>query len=150
MTTVIQPDTKKCSVCGETKPLDAFRARSDTDGRASACKPCHSQQCADSRRERTAAEAVALPAPKPPRGWRDQAACRDHDPEMWFADTTSEHDQIATGRAKRVCATCPSRKPCGDHALSQPGAIAGVWGGLDERDRRAIKRAEAERRAASA
>lgn len=145
MTTVIQPDTKKCSVCGETKPLDAFRARSDTDGRMSACKPCHSRQSTAARKARQAADTVAIDAPEPAGDWDRRAACRTLDGELWFADTTSQHDRDATRYAKGVCATCPVRKPCGDYALSQRRSIAGVWGGLDENDRRAIKR-----RAASA
>jgi hypothetical protein len=40
--------------------------------------------------------------------------------------------------ARRVCAGCPVREPCLDYALGQ-GITHGIWGGLAERDRRALR-----------
>ena len=37
-----------------------------------------------------------------------------------------------------VCARCPVRQPCLDYAISH-GITHGVWGGLAERDRRALR-----------
>jgi len=40
--------------------------------------------------------------------------------------------------ARRVCAGCPVREPCLDYALGK-GITHGIWGGLAERDRRALR-----------
>ena len=40
--------------------------------------------------------------------------------------------------ARRVCAGCPVREPCLDYALRH-GITHGIWGGLAERDRRALR-----------
>ena len=146
MTTVA--DTKRCTQCDTVKPIAEFRQRGDSDSGAlsSWCRSCHSDAATAEREERRRADALTVAAPPPP-GWHHQAACRGQDGDLWFADTTSPADKVATRYAKGVCATCPVRTPCRDHALSQPRSIAGVWGGLDEGDRRSIKRSEARRRA---
>jgi hypothetical protein len=36
------------------------------------------------------------------------------------------------------CARCPVREPCLDYAISH-GIVHGIWGGLAERDRRALR-----------
>ena len=40
--------------------------------------------------------------------------------------------------ARQICAQCPVRQPCLDFALSH-GITHGIWGGLTERDRRALR-----------
>ena len=40
--------------------------------------------------------------------------------------------------ARRICASCPVRQPCLEFALSH-GITHGIWGGLTERDRRALR-----------
>ncbi len=40
--------------------------------------------------------------------------------------------------ARRVCARRPVREPCLDYALRH-GITHGIWGGLAERDRRALR-----------
>jgi WhiB family redox-sensing transcriptional regulator len=40
--------------------------------------------------------------------------------------------------ARRICAVCPVRQPCLDFAVSH-GITHGIWGGLTERDRRALR-----------
>jgi hypothetical protein len=40
--------------------------------------------------------------------------------------------------ARQICAGCPVRQPCLDYALSH-GISHGIWGGLTERDRRALR-----------
>ena len=52
--------------------------------------------------------------------WVARAACRDHDPDIWFASTTEE--------AKRICRTCPVQRPCLEDAIRR-GETSGVWGG---------------------
>lgn len=83
-------------------------------------------------------------APTTDRGtdWRDLGLCRESDPDLWFADGSSAAEVSDTEYAKSVCAVCPSRVPCASWALEYPRPIAGVWGGLTEAERRAIKRSE--------
>lgn len=70
--------------------------------------------------------------------WQEHAACRDHDPELWFtvgSDMTAAADRA---EAKRICRTeCPVRAECLQEA-SDNRIEHGVWGGLDETERRAI------------
>jgi WhiB family redox-sensing transcriptional regulator len=68
--------------------------------------------------------------------WRDQAACRGLDPDIFYPVTDDEAD---AAEAQAVCARCPVREPCGEYALSSREKL-GVWGGLTERDRRRIVR----------
>jgi WhiB family redox-sensing transcriptional regulator len=84
-------------------------------------------------------QAVASPA-KARRGtWRERAACRRVDPELFFpvAPAGPALDQIA--EAKRLCLGCPVRKPCLDWALRNDIEF-GIWGGLTETDRLVIRR----------
>lgn len=71
--------------------------------------------------------------------WRERAACRTADPELFFAD---EHDQAALNSAKAICAECDVQGPC--HALwatLPPGERQhGVWFGTSPRDRRRADR----------
>ena len=41
--------------------------------------------------------------------WRDHAACRHADPELFFPIGTAEAGLVQADRAKRVCAGCPVR-----------------------------------------
>ena len=69
-------------------------------------------------------------------GWRDKAACRDHDPELfWPITETGPAAQRQIERAKAVCGSCSVRKDCGEHAGSD-----GVWGGLSADERRNARR----------
>jgi WhiB family transcriptional regulator, redox-sensing transcriptional regulator len=86
--------------------------------------------------------------PAPSWGWQDRAACRGQPLTVFFgADgerpTTREAREA---RAKAVCAGCPVRTECAEHALTAPEP-AGVWGGLGE-DERAAERRRRSRRAA--
>ena len=44
----------------------------------------------------------------------------------------------SAGPARQVCAACPVRQPCLDYAITNRIAY-GVWGGLTERERRALR-----------
>jgi WhiB family transcriptional regulator, redox-sensing transcriptional regulator len=70
--------------------------------------------------------------------WRDQAACRDVDPELFFPVGNAGPALLQIGQAKQVCAGCPVRAPCLDWALDS-GKEAGVWGGTSEHERRALR-----------
>ncbi|MCZ1011952.1 WhiB family transcriptional regulator [Streptomyces lydicus] len=63
--------------------------------------------------------------------WSDDAACRNSDPEELFADSTRQR------RAKAICTACPVRTRCLAEALDN-GIEFGVWGGMTERERRAL------------
>ncbi|MER5279057.1 WhiB family transcriptional regulator [Streptomyces sp. NPDC002809] len=71
--------------------------------------------------------------------WRTQAACRDEDPDLFFPIGSTGPAVVQTEDAKGVCRGCPVREECLRWALEN-GQDAGVWGGLDETERRALKR----------
>jgi len=77
-------------------------------------------------------QALAAPARFAAR-WRELAACRGSDLGVFFP----ERGETA-GPARRVCAACPVRQPCLDYAITNRIAY-GVWGGLTERERRALR-----------
>jgi WhiB family redox-sensing transcriptional regulator len=66
--------------------------------------------------------------------WREMAACRGMDPELWFP-----LDDGATARA--VCAGCPVADQCLAWAV-EVGADDGIFGGLDAADRRELRLAD--------
>jgi WhiB family redox-sensing transcriptional regulator len=67
------------------------------------------------------------------------AACRDHDPELFFPVTSHGPGLEQLAAAKAVCAGCPIQNACLRWAL-ETGQEAGVWGGTGEDDRRALRR----------
>ena len=71
--------------------------------------------------------------------WRSEAACRDHDPELFFPVGRGDPWQLA---AIRVCRGCPVRDRCLTWALDHDVAH-GVWGGLSEEEREMIARRRA-------
>ncbi|MFE4329697.1 WhiB family transcriptional regulator [Streptomyces sp. NPDC056831] len=84
-----------------------------------------------------------------PVHWDRRAACRRADPQIFFPEG-SESDVIAsTALAKSFCRRCPVSGRCQLQALERAEPY-GVWGGLDEDERREILRAARERAAARA
>jgi WhiB family transcriptional regulator, redox-sensing transcriptional regulator len=77
--------------------------------------------------------------------WRDQAACLDEDPELFFPVGTTGPALEQTKRAKAVCAGCQVRDACLDWAV-ETGQHAAVWGGLSEDEHRAWRRKRQGRR----
>ncbi|MEU4261779.1 WhiB family transcriptional regulator [Streptomyces sp. NPDC025273] len=71
--------------------------------------------------------------------WRMLAACRDEDPDLFFPIGSTGPALVQTEDAKAVCAACPVRDQCLEWALEN-GQDSGVWGGLSENERRALKR----------
>ncbi len=59
--------------------------------------------------------------------WRTQAACRDHDPDLWFPTESDDHTRQA---AQTICATCPVRHECTTYATTHH-INDGIWGGRD-------------------
>lgn len=65
--------------------------------------------------------------------WRLRAACRTGDPDALFVEGAAQKT------AKRICHGCAVRYDCLAEALD--GRIeSGVWGGMTERERRALLR----------
>lgn len=65
--------------------------------------------------------------------WRVHAYCRDADPDGLFVRGAEQN------RAKLVCIGCPVRTECLAEALDNRIDF-GVWGGMTERERRALLR----------
>ncbi len=82
----------------------------------------------------------------PPMDWRHQSACRDEDPELFFPVGNTGPAITQIEEAKKVCNRCIVKEPCLAWAL-ESGQDAGVWGGLSEDERRALKRRAARNRA---
>ena len=74
----------------------------------------------------------------PDRDWRQLAACRHADPELFFpAPRRDPLDQIT--QAKAICAGCPVSRQCLAFALDTRQRH-GVWGGMSEHERRLCAR----------
>ena len=76
--------------------------------------------------------------------WMARGLCANQPPETFFPS-----DGVGVEVAKRICAKCPVKDPCLEHALSNR-IDHGVWGGCSERQRRRIlkaRRKEAEKAA---
>jgi WhiB family transcriptional regulator, redox-sensing transcriptional regulator len=65
--------------------------------------------------------------------WRSSASCRESDPDGLFVRGAEQN------RAKLVCMGCPVRTECLAEALDNRISF-GVWGGMTERERRALLR----------
>ncbi|WP_332010752.1 WhiB family transcriptional regulator [Streptomyces uncialis] len=81
--------------------------------------------------------------------WRHNAVCREEDPELFFPIGNTGPALLQIEEAKTVCRRCPSLDRCGQWAL-ESGQTDGVWGGLSEDERRAMKRRAARQRARNA
>ena len=68
--------------------------------------------------------------------WQYEGACRETDPETFFSPDSERgprrRDREAA--AKALCAVCPVRRACLEHAL-QVREPYGVWGGLNINER---------------
>ncbi len=70
--------------------------------------------------------------------WRESAACRRFDPELFFPISSAGPALPEMRRAKAVCASCPVRQPCLAFALATDQAF-GIWGGRDENELRLLR-----------
>jgi WhiB family transcriptional regulator, redox-sensing transcriptional regulator len=64
--------------------------------------------------------------------WRDQSICAQIGGELFFAEQGG-----STRDAKKICGQCAVRSECLVYALEN-GERYGIWGGLTERQRRAL------------
>ena len=65
--------------------------------------------------------------------WTTRAACKGMDPDELFVQGEAQN------RAKLICRGCPVRTECLADALDN-GIEFGVWGGMTEKERRALLR----------
>ena len=65
--------------------------------------------------------------------WADSAACKAARPDELFVRGAAQN------RAKQLCSQCPVRTECLAEALDN-NIEWGVWGGMTERERRALLR----------
>ncbi len=65
--------------------------------------------------------------------WADAASCRDLGPDELFVRGAAQN------RAKQICGHCPVKTECLAEALDND-LEWGVWGGMTERERRALLR----------
>lgn len=72
-------------------------------------------------------------ARSPMADWASEARCRGTDPEALFVQGAAQH------QAKKICDGCPVRVQCLADALDNRTEF-GVWGGMTERERRALLR----------
>jgi hypothetical protein len=70
-------------------------------------------------------------------GWRESAACRGVDPEVFYPVGTGPRLAEELAAAKAVCAGCPVRAVClaDVMAIEDPGLRWGVVGGLAPAER---------------
>ncbi|GAA2601914.1 WhiB family transcriptional regulator [Actinomadura fulvescens] len=78
--------------------------------------------------------------------WRHRAACRDVDPELFFPIGNTGPAILQIEEAKQVCRRCDVTDSCLRWAI-ESGQDSGVWGGMGEDERRALKRRNARARA---
>jgi len=71
--------------------------------------------------------------------WRESAACRSLDTDLFFPIGKTGPAVAEIQRAKAVCASCPVRQPCLAFALDTHQGY-GIWGGYDEDERRVMLR----------
>jgi len=72
--------------------------------------------------------------------WQIKAACRGPQADLFFPPSHFEkkdEKETRERRAKEICATCPVMKPCLQYSIKirEPH---GVWGGLNEAERKQI------------
>ncbi|MCW2662881.1 MAG: transcriptional regulator [Mycobacterium sp.] len=74
---------------------------------------------------------VRSPAAEEPAGWVSKALCGDTDPDGLFVSGAAQR------KAAVFCRHCPVMQECAAEALDNRVEF-GVWGGMTERQRRAL------------
>lgn len=72
-----------------------------------------------------------MPAPEQ---WRERAACRTLDPEIFFPQGSAREVEMQKRRAKAVCAQCPVAASCLEESL-RFDCVDGIWGGTTAYER---------------
>jgi WhiB family transcriptional regulator, redox-sensing transcriptional regulator len=87
--------------------------------------------------------AITMPGPGAPAlgEWHGHGLCAGNDPDDFFPSNGDPGTN-----ARRICAACPVRGDCLDYAIAADEL--GIWGGLDQQERRNLKRKRQRRKAA--
>lgn len=73
-----------------------------------------------------------------PEHWSQHAVCREEvDPDVFYPEGEGAATPLVVEEAKGYCRTCPVSHECLEDALERAEPF-GVWGGLDEDERRAL------------
>lgn len=80
--------------------------------------------------------------------WRHDAECRTEDPELFFPVGSQGPALLQIEKAKAVCRRCPVMGQCLQWALEHRQET-GVWGGMSEDERHAMRRRAERNRARS-
>lgn len=75
--------------------------------------------------------------------WTSAAACRGSEGSLFYSADSAERKEDRLERehlAKRICGGCAVREEC-LHAALERHETYGIWGGLNEFERRALTRA---------
>jgi len=73
--------------------------------------------------------------------WQQHAACRGLHADFFFLPDETEHGVGFTaeiGTVKRMCAGCPVREDCLEHAIRHEEH--GIWAGTTARERKGLRR----------
>jgi WhiB family transcriptional regulator, redox-sensing transcriptional regulator len=69
--------------------------------------------------------------------WRERAACRGADPELFFPVSETGPSGLQIGRAKQICHACQVQRTCLAWALRN-FVTDGIWGGSTQSERLAL------------
>jgi WhiB family transcriptional regulator, redox-sensing transcriptional regulator len=69
--------------------------------------------------------------------WRQSAACRGHDPDLFFPVSEAGPSLQQVRQARQVCRRCPVQLACLAWALEH-SVSDGVWGGITAGERRQL------------
>lgn len=77
--------------------------------------------------------------------WRDKAACREYDAEIWFPVGETGPALLQIDEAKAICAHCPVRVECLEDEMRFEAGIRatsrhGIRGGLTGAERHSLYR----------
>ena len=78
-------------------------------------------------------------------GWRSRAQCTGENAVYFFAPSHFERKpekDFREGHARALCRACPVRDVCLEYSLAV-GETHGIWGGLNELERRRLARRRA-------
>lgn len=81
----------------------------------------------------------SVPALQRKADWRDSAACRTEDPELFFPAGNTGPWLVQIARAKQICGSCPVLEDCLRYAWDA-NPSDGIFGGLTDAERLRLRR----------
>lgn len=135
--TLPPPPAKQCAYCGSDYTMGSEGRR-----RYAQRRYC-SRQCVKSAdvaagpgNTKRATLPVVRAAVTDPQ-WRDRAACRDEDPELFFAPSQSDQDRRDRDTARAICHRCPVLADC--LTWARAAEVDGIWGGTTHAERTTVR-----------